>query len=222
MEAIRVLIVDDHTMVRVGLRHCLASYSGVTVVGEAADGQAALREVEACQPHVVLMDLVMPGMNGVDATRLIKVRWPAVKVLALTSFAEDEYVTAAMEAGAAGYLIKDVEPHELVMAIQKAHRGEVPLDSQAARVLVDSWRDAAGRRGREQTAPSPLTAREIEVLHLVAEGKSNRVIAEDLVISEKTVKSHVSSILSKFDVRNRMQAVRHARRLGLLPPLSSL
>lgn len=217
MEAIRVLIVDDHTMVRVGLRHCLASYSGVTVVGEAADGQAALREVEACQPHVVLMDLVMPGMNGVDATRLIKVRWPAVKVLALTSFAEDEYVTAAMEAGAAGYLIKDVEPHELVMAIQKAHRGEVPLDSQAARVLVDSWRDTAA-----QTNASPLTSRETEVLRLVAEGKSNRVIAEDLVISEKTVKSHVSSILSKFDVRNRMQAVRHARRLGLLPPLSSL
>jgi len=216
MEAIRVLIVDDHTMVRVGLRHCLASYSGVTVVGEAADGQAALREVEACQPHVVLMDLVMPGMNGVDATRLIKVRWPAVKVLALTSFAEDEYVTAAMEAGAAGYLIKDVEPHELVMAIQKAHRGEVPLDSQAARVLVDSWRDTAA-----QTNASPLTSRETEVLRLVAEGKSNRVIAEDLVISEKTVKSHVSSILSKFDVRNRMQAVRHARRQGLLPPLSS-
>lgn len=216
MNPIRVLIVDDHTMVRMGLKLCLASHSGVTVVGEATNGREALQQIEICRPQVVLMDLVMPEMNGVDAIREIRARWSAVKVLALTSFTEDEHVTAAMKAGAGGYLLKDVEPRELVAAIQEAYRGEVPLHPQAARVLVDSWRDTTA-----QTNASPLTSRETEVLRLVAEGMSNRAIAQELVISEKTVKAHVSSILSKFGVRNRWQAVSHARQSGLLPPSSS-
>lgn len=218
MDAIRVLIVDDHTMVRMGLKLCLANYSGVTVVGEAANGQEALQEIETCQPHVVLMDLIMPELSGVDAIRAVRKHWPEVKVLALTSFTEDTHVTAAMEAGAAGYLFKDVEPHELVAAIQEAHRGEVPLHPQAARVLVDSWRDAT-KHSLTPVRASPLTKRETEVLQLLGQGKSNRAIAQELVISEKTVKAHVSSILSKFGVRNRMQAVHCGRQLGLLPPL---
>lgn len=218
MDPIRVLIVDDHAMVRVGLRHCLASYRGVTVVGEAADGREALRQMERCRPQVVLMDLVLPELSGVEAIRAIKARWPAVKVLALTSFTDDQYVTAAMEAGAEGYLVKDLEPHELVAAIQQAHAGEVPLHPQAARVLVDSWRSTAAGPSRPHPGASLLTAREVEVLRLVAEGKSNRAIAAALVISEKTVKAHVSSILTKLGADNRMQAVHYGRQSGLLPP----
>ncbi len=217
MESIRVLIVDDHPTVRIGLKYCLASYNGITVVGDAANGNAAVRQVESLQPHVVLMDLVMPEMNGVDAIRVIKQRWPSVRVIALTSFTENEHVTAAIDAGAAGFLTKDVEPHELVTAIQNAYRGEVPLDSRAAKVLVESWRSATASRSSVQASSSPLTAREIEVLKMVADGKSNRDIAAELVISEKTVKAHVSSILSKLGVRNRVQAVKHARQTGLIP-----
>jgi len=221
MESIRVLIVDDHPMVRVGLRHCLASYGGVNVVGDAANGREALREIEACQPQVVLMDLVMPELNGVDAIREVRARWPDVKVLALTSFTEDARVTAAMEAGAAGYLLKDVEPRDLVAAIRDVHRGEVPLHPKAARVLVDSWRAGPDEQPAAPSNVSPLTKRETEVLRLLAKGKSNRAIARELVISEKTVKTHVSNILSKFGVRNRTQAVRRARQLDLIPHLGS-
>jgi DNA-binding NarL/FixJ family response regulator len=215
MESIRVLIVDDHPMVRVGLKHCLASYGHIEVVGEAASGREALQKVEACKPQVVLMDLVMPEMNGAETTRNIKARWPEVKVLALTSFTEEQYVTAAMEAGAVGYLVKDVEPRDLVAAIQKAQRGEIPLDTQAAKVLVDSWRNTAGQN-RTPPSASPLSSREIEVLQLAAEGRPNRDIAKVLFISEKTVKAHMSSILIKLGAHNRVQAIRYARQAGLL------
>lgn len=218
MEPIQVFIVDDHTMVRMGLRLCLANYAEVTVVGEAANGREALQKIEDSQPQIVLMDLIMPEMNGVEAIRKIKTRWPAVKVIALTSFTEDEYITAAMDAGASGYLLKDVEPAALVEAIKETHRGEVPLHPQAAKVLLDSWRDATGARS---VPASPLTERETEVLQLLGKGKSNRAIAAELVIAEATVKAHVSSILNKFGVRNRWQAVRHARQSGILPPLNS-
>lgn len=222
MDPIRVLIVDDHTMVRMGLKLCLSNYSQVAVVGEAASGREALQQLEAGQPQVVLMDLVMPEMSGIEAIRQIRARWPKVKVLALTSFSEDKHVTAAIDAGAAGYLLKNVEPRELVAAIQQAHSGEVPLHPQAARVLVDSWRDVAKPAPAFTPADaSPLTKRESEILHLLGYGKSNRTIAQELSISEKTVKAHVSSILSKLEVQNRTQAVRQGRQLGLIPPLSS-
>lgn len=222
MNPIRVLIVDDHTMVRMGLKLCLSNYSQITVVGEAASGQEALRQIEAGQPQVVLMDLVMPEMGGIEVIRRVKARWPQIKVLALTSFSEDKHVTAAIDAGAAGYLLKDVEPWELVAAIQQAHSGEVPLHPQAARVLVDSWRDVTRPApSPAQAEPSPLTKRETEILQLLGHGKSNRTIAQELSISEKTVKAHVSSILSKLGVQNRTQAVRQGRQLGLLPPLTS-
>jgi DNA-binding NarL/FixJ family response regulator len=215
MAPIRVLIVDDHAMVRVGLRHCLASYGDIVVVGEAGNGREAVTQAEACQPDVVLMDLVMPEMNGTEATRHIKARWAGVKVLALTSFIEEQYITAALEAGADGYVLKDVEPPDLVAAIHRAHRGEVPLDAQAAKVIVNSWRNSSAGPGRAP-AISPLSEREIEVLRLAAEGKSNRDIAGALVISEKTVKAHMSSILAKLGVQNRVQAIRYGRQTGLL------
>ena len=214
MAPVRVLIVDDHAMVRIGLKHCLASYGDIVVVGEAGNGREAVRQAEACQPDVVLMDLVMPELNGTEATRQIKARWPEIKVLALTSFIEEQYITAALEAGAEGYVLKDVEPPDLVAAIQKAHRGEVPLDAQAARVIVNSWRSTAAGPGHP--AASPLTDREVEVLRLAAEGKSNRDIAAALVISEKTVKAHISSILAKLGVQNRVQAIRYGRQTGWL------
>ena len=214
MAPVRVLIVDDHAMVRIGLKHCLASYGDIVVVGEAGNGREAVRQAEACQPDVVLMDLVMPELNGTEATRQIKARWPEIKVLALTSFIEEQYITAALEAGAEGYVLKDIEPPDLVAAIQKAHRGEVPLDAQAARVIVNSWRSTAAGPGHP--AASPLTDREVEVLRLAAEGKSNRDIAAALVISEKTVKAHISSILAKLGVQNRVQAIRYGRQTGLL------
>lgn len=220
MNAIRVLIVDDHTLVRMGLKLCLSTYGDISVVGEAASGREALQQIEADQPQVVLMDLVMPKMSGVEVIRAVRSRWPEIKVLALTSFIEDKHVTAAIDAGAAGYILKDVEPRELVAAIRQAHEGDIPLNPQAARVLVNSWREG-GQASSLQTEPSPLTHRETEVLHLLGHGKSNRTIAQELSISEKTVKFHVSSILTKFGVQNRTQAVRQGRQLGLLPPLSS-
>ena len=163
MNTVRVFIVDDHTMVRMGLKLCLANYDEVTVVGEAANGRQALQKIEACRPEVVLMDLVMPEMNGVEAIRAIRARWPEIKVLALTSFTEDTHVTAAMKAGASGYLLKDVEPPELIGAIQDTYHGRVPLDPQAARVLVDSWRDVTGEDHLPSAQTSPLTQRETEV-----------------------------------------------------------
>ena len=220
MNSIRVLIVDDHTMVRMGLKLCLSTYRDISVVGEASSGQEALQQIEASQPQVVLMDLVMPKMSGVEVIREVRRRWPYIKVLALTSFTDDKHVTAAIDAGAAGYLLKDVEPRELVAAIQQAYEGEIPLDPQAARVLINSWREG-GHSTPAQTDSSLLTRRETEVLQLLGHGKSNRTIAQELNISEKTVKFHVSSILNKFGVQNRMQAVRQGRQLGLLPPLSS-
>ena len=215
MAPIRVLIVDDHAMVRIGLKYCLASYGDIVVVAEAGNGREAVRQAEACQPDVVLMDLVMPELNGTEAIRQIKARWPEIKVLALTSFIEEQYIMAALEAGAEGYVLKDVEPSDLVAAIQMAHRGELPLDAQAARVIVNSWRSTTAGPSRPAAA-APLTDREVEVLRLAAEGKSNRDIAADLVISEKTVKAHMSSVLAKLGVHNRVQAIRYGRQTGLL------
>lgn len=221
MDPIQVLIVDDHTMVRMGLRLCLSNYQSIEVVGEAASGREALKQLEDIQPQVVLLDLIMPDMNGIEVIRKVNQRWPEIKVLALTSFTEEKHVTDAIDAGAAGYLFKDVEPGDLVAAIQHAYQGHVPLHPQAARVLVDSRRGEGQSSSPPQIDPSPLTPRETEVLQLLSHGKSNRTIGEELDISEKTVKAHVSHILNKLRVRNRTQAVRQGRQLGLLPPLAS-
>jgi DNA-binding NarL/FixJ family response regulator len=211
--AIRVFIADDHPVVRQGLRGFLGSRPGFEVVGEAADTETTVAEVERLAPDVVLLDLVMPGAGGVAATREIRARVPGARVLVVTSFAADDQVLPAVHAGAAGYVLKDIEPSALEEAIRVVHRGEALLDPQVTQRVL-----------REVSNPSPgggvasLTPRELEVLRLLARGLSNRQLAEELVVSEKTVKTHVSSILSKLGVRDRTQAALLAVREGLVDP----
>jgi DNA-binding NarL/FixJ family response regulator len=213
--AIRVFLVDDHTVVRRGMRAFLDMLPDIEVIGEAADGQAALDELAVLQkaddlPDVVLMDLLMPRLDGVAATSAIRQRHPEVQVVALTSFSEAERVHAALEAGAAGYLLKDAEADELAAAIRAARHGEVHLDPVVARKLTQLL------VAPEHTATA-LTAREREVLVLVAGGKSNREIADALVISERTARTHVSNVLVKLGLSSRTQAALWAIREGLAP-----
>lgn len=218
---VRVVIVDDHLMVRLGLKLCLKGYPEISVVGEAENGCSALDIIASMQPDVVLMDLVMPECDGVDAIRLIERRFPQTKVLALTSFLEDHRVTEVMAAGAAGYLLKDIEPRDLVNAIRAVSRGEVALHPHAARVLVQEWREGTAPASDVGVPSAPaeppiLTARQMEVMEQLAQGKSNQAIADELSITVKTVKAHISSILARLGVENRVQAIVRARELGLL------
>jgi NarL family two-component system response regulator LiaR len=211
MEQIRVLLVDDHNVVRQGLKLFLATQPDIEVVGEAENGVAAVAAVGKVQPDVVLMDLVMPQLDGIGATQQIKTRYPDVEVIALTSFVEDAQVAAVVKAGAIGYLLKDVQPAELAAAIRAAQRGEVHLHPQAARRLMQ----AIGPKEPPSVA-EPLTEREIEVLKALARGESNKKIADTLVVSEKTVKAHVSNILGKLNLQSRTQAVLYALRHGMV------
>ena len=214
-ERVRVLIVDDHQVVRQGLSTFLGLRPEVVVVGEAADGRAAVEMAGTLKPDVVLMDLVMPELDGIAATREIRARHPQTHVIALTSFTEDDKVIPAIQAGAASYLLKDVTPDALVEAILAVHRGEARLHPDIARKLME--RVAQGPTGHRQAAPPEgLTTRELEVIRLVARGRSNHEIAQELVISEKTVKTHVSSILSKLNLDDRTQLAIHAIKSGLV------
>lgn len=208
---IRVLIADDHAVVRQGLRTFLELQDEIEVAGEAANGAEALREIERLEPDVVLMDLVMPGVDGVEAIREIRERGLATRVIVLTTFADDDKLFPAVRAGAAGYLLKDVEPAELVSAIRAVHEGRAPVDPAVAGRLLE---DVAERR--DDRAGS-LTAREREVLALIAGGRPNKVIARELGVSEKTVKTHVSNILGKLGLADRTQAALYAVRAGLVP-----
>jgi len=208
---IRVLIADDHAVVRQGLRTFLELQDDIEVVGDVADGEAALRAVSDDEPDVVLMDLVMPGIGGVEAIRQLRSLRPETRVLVLTSFLDDEKLFPAVRAGAAGYLLKDVEPAELVRAIRTVADGEALLHPAVAARLMEEFSEA-GRPPAEQA----LTAREREVLELIARGLPNKLIARDLEIAEKTVKTHVSSILSKLGLTDRTQAVLYAVRAGLV------
>lgn len=209
MEKIKVLIADDHTVVRKGIRALLETEPGIEVVGEARDGEDALHKALALKPDVVLMDLVMPVMDGVQATRALKERLPGAKVLVLTSFAEDRRIVAAIEAGAAGYLLKDSSPEDLVRAIREVHRGESSLHPAVAQRLISRL------RGGEEPKREPLTERETKVLSLIARGLSNREIAKALSISEPTVRTHVSNILRKLSLKSRTQAALYALRQDL-------
>ena len=209
MEKIKVLIADDHTVVRKGIRALLETEPGIEVVGEARDGEDALHKALALKPDVVLMDLVMPVMDGVQATRALKERLPGAKVLVLTSFAEDRRIVAAIEAGAAGYLLKDSSPEDLVRAIREVHRGESSLHPAVAQRLISRL------RGGEEPKREPLTERETKVLSLIARGLSNREIAKALSISEPTVRTHVSNILRKLGLKSRTQAALYPLRQGL-------
>ena len=211
MDKIRVLIVDDHAMVRQGIATFIELQDDIVLVGEAANGREAIARVEELRPDVVLMDLVMPEMDGVTATREIKARHPAVKVLALTSFVNDAQITPALQAGASGYLLKDLSAEELMHAIRAAHQGETPLAPAVAKKLIA---DIAAPRG-ESSALDQLTDREREVLALLGRGMSNKEIAAQLSISAKTVKFHVSSILGKLGLADRTQAALFASKHGL-------
>jgi NarL family two-component system response regulator LiaR len=206
-EKITVVIVDDHTIVRQGLRTYLELQPDILVVGEAANGSEAMALVRDTLPDIVLMDLVMPVMDGVDATRTITAMSPSTRVIVLTSFSEDEKVFASIKAGAQGYLMKDVLPSDLVAAIRTVNRGEAQLDPEIARKVMQEFANP------QPVAPKhDLTERELEVLRLIAQGKSNKDISEDLVLSEKTVKTHVSNILQKLHLSDRTQAAVFALR----------
>lgn len=213
-EGIKVLIVDDHQVVRQGLRTFLELQDDIVVVGEAGDGAAAVEMVRQLNPHVVLMDLVLPRLDGIAATRQIKSLAADVKVIALTSFTDDEKVFPAIQAGASSYLLKDVSPDDLAEAIRAAYRGEARLHPDIMRKLMEQ---VASQEGHATRGPvDNLTERELDVIRLVAEGCSNHHIAEKLVISEKTVKTHVSNILSKLHLEDRTQLAIHAIKRGLV------
>ena len=206
--SIRVLIVDDHAVVRQGLRIFLDMESDFVIVGEAADGAAAVKLARQLQPDVVLMDLLLPVMDGVTATGHIRRELPDTEVIALTSVLENNSVFRAIQAGAIGYLLKDTEAPRLREAIKAAADGKVQLSPEAATVLL--------REVRTPTSPERLTERETEVLQLLADGQSNKEIARKLQIAETTVKSHVKSIMQKLDVASRTQAALYAVRAGLV------
>ena len=208
-EPIRVLVVDDHAVVREGLRTFLELQDGIEVAGEAADGEEAIEAAERLRPDVVLMDLVMPALDGLAAMRVLRERVPGARVIVLTSFADDDKLLPALRAGAAGYLLKNAEPQELARAVRAANAGEALLDPHVAARLVDAL---AG----EKEPLDRLTPREREVLQLIGRGFSNKRIARELRLSEKTVKTHVGHVLAKLGVDDRTQAAVFAVRAGLI------
>lgn len=213
---IRVLIVDDHRMIRSGLRGFLEGEPGISVVGEADNGEDALARVPELAPDVVLMDLMMPGIGGIAAIGALRQTHPNLKIMALTSFADDEQVFPALEAGANGYLLKDIDPDELVSAIRAVHAGESPLDPEVAKRLISRFQRPATSETHAQPAHELLTEREMDVLRLLTQGKSNKEIANELFIGDRTVKSHLSAIFQKLEVTDRTQAALYAVRKGLV------
>jgi DNA-binding NarL/FixJ family response regulator len=230
MSTIRVLVVDDQRLMRDGIASLLGLQPGINVIGTAANGQEALDQAQALQPDVILMDVRMPLMDGVAATFAVRQALPACQILMLTTFDDEAYVIDALRAGACGYLLKDMPASDLAQAIQAAHRGIYQLDPAVASKVVASLA-AANRAGAMASPPAPdsatnpamlprpqseLTGRELEVLRLIATGATNREIADTLVISEGTVKNHISNILSRLQLRDRTQAAVYAREAGLL------
>jgi len=212
--SVRVLIVDDHAIVRKGIRALLSEAGGFEVVGEAGSGQEAVLRAQETHPDVILMDVLMPGMDGIEATRQITSRQPKTRILVLTSFAADNKVFPAIKAGALGYLLKDSSPDELVRAIRQVHRGEPSLHPTIARKLLQE----IARPVELQPAPEALTDREMTVLRLIAQGLSNQEIADRISVSEPTVRTHVSRILGKLHLASRTQAALYAVREGLTDP----
>ncbi|NUM44741.1 MAG: response regulator transcription factor [Anaerolineales bacterium] len=208
---IRILIVDDHAIVREGLRLLLEDEPGLEIVGDAADGEEALQKAQTLTPDVILLDLVLPDLNGIEVTRRVRAAQPECRILLLTSFAEDTNVVAAMQAGAAGYLLKDILRADLVTAIQKVARGEPALHPEAQRKLIQH----VTQPPTTQPDPNTLTERERDILRLLAQGLSNKQIAGQLHITEGTVKGHVSNILAKLHLEDRTQAAVYAVKQGL-------
>jgi len=214
LQKIKVLLVDDHTLLRQGLRKLLELEPNLEVVGEAENGKEAILKTQELHPDVVLLDINMPGMNGVEATSLLKKFNPELKIIILTIHKDDEYVFEAIKAGASGYLLKDVDTQELVRAVEAAFRGESTVDPAIAARLFKEFSRIS--KGGGESAQDSLTEREKEILRLLVQGLSNRDIAENLFISEKTVKNHISNIFRKLEVNDRTQAVVKALKLGMV------
>ena len=215
MKKIKVLIVDDHTLVRAGIRSLLSLVSDIEVVGEASDGKEALSKVGHLKPDVVLMDLAMPVMGGLEATRRLRRNFPGIKVLALTQYDDSEYVIPIIEAGASGFVTKMSAFSELAAAIQAAHKGESYLSSTAATALVEEYQQKTTSEG-EQDPYQQLTDREREVLKLVAEGHTGREIAEILIVSPKTVEWYKSSLKNKLNIHSRTDLIKFAIRKRII------
>jgi NarL family two-component system response regulator LiaR len=212
-ESIRILITDDHAVVREGLRRLIGTEPGMDVVGEAEDGLEAVQKACNLKPDVILLDMVMPRMDGLEAINEIKRECPEARILVLTSFSDDEKVFPAIKAGALGYLLKNVAPYRLLNAIQDVHQGKPSMSSDIAKKLMHELQRASDLPPTEE----PLTEREMDVLRLVAQGLSNQEIAEALVLGQGTVRTHVSNILAKLHLANRTQAALYALRQGIAP-----
>ena len=210
-DPIRIFIADDHPIVRRGIKNLLETETDFQLVGEAASGSEAIDAIKELQPDIVLMDLVMPGMDGIEATRQIKASQNNIQILVLTSFTTDDKVFPAIKAGALGYLIKDTAPDDLLRAIRQVHRGQPTLHPMIAQRLLAEISSPP----QQSPAQEPLTAREVDVLRLIARGLTNQEIAEDLVISVATVYTHVSNILAKLHLASRTQAALYALKEGI-------
>lgn len=208
---IRILVVDDHPVVRKGIKTLLAEEENMEVVGEAVNGLDAVQKAVALKPDVILMDLVMPEMNGIEAIQQITSKQPEARILVMTSFAADDKVFPSIKAGALGYLLKDSDPEDLIRMIQQVARGELSIHPAIARKVIQEL----NRPPEEPLTPSPLTEREVEILQLLAQGVENKEIARRLVLREATVRTHVSNILGKLQLANRVQATLYALRTGL-------
>ncbi len=205
--SIKIVVVDDHHVVRRGLVFFLRTQKGLEIVGEAANGIEAIELAKSLNPDLILMDLMMPKMDGIEATRIIKKELPAIKIMMLTSFSDQDHVIPALEAGASGYQLKDIEPDDLVTSIKKIMNGENQLHPTATSHLLANL---SNNRNQEKHAIEELTNREVDVLKEIAKGKSNKEIASSLFITEKTVKTHVSNLLSKLELTDRTQAALYA------------
>ncbi len=216
MKPINILLADDHTLVRQGIRRLLEEQPDFEVVGEAADGREAVAETARLQPDVILMDIAMPGMSGLEATEIIKQRFPKIQVLLLTVHDDEEYLFRALKVGASGYVLKEAEATELVLAIEAAHRGEVFLSPSVTRRLVHDYLRRVGEGADEERQRlEELTERQREVLQLIAEGYTTQEIAAKLVISPYTVQTHRQNIMRKLNLHNRAELIKYAMRHGL-------
>ena len=215
MSKIRVFLADDHLILREGIRALLEKVPDIEMVGEAADGEAAISSIEQLMPDVVLMDITMPGINGLEATRLIKQRYPQIKVLILTMHETDQYLSEMLSAGASGYIVKTTDSSELISAIQEVNEGNVHLYPSIARMLVEDYLHKV-TTGEEKKSYNGLTPREREVLKHIAEGKQNKEISNFLGISVRTVQAHRTNLMDKIGAHDRTELVKYAIRKGII------